>query len=98
LFAGNTFEGHTLIPVVKNFITKNKVKEFTVVADAAMISVENIQALKENGINYTVGARLGNLSNELIEKIDKNISRRDDKSIRIKTDNGYWVYDKFPLY
>jgi transposase len=91
VFAGNTFEGHTLIPVVKNFITKNKVKEFTVVADAAMISVENIQALKENGINYIVGARLGNLSNELIEKIDKSISRRDDKSIRIKTDNGYLI-------
>jgi transposase len=91
VFAGNTFEGHTLIPVVKNFITKNKVKEFTVVADAAMISVENIQALKENGINYIVGARLGNLSNELIEKIDKSISRGENKSIRIKTDNGYLI-------
>ena len=55
VFAGNTFEGHTLIPVVKNFIRKSKVKEFTVVADAAMISVENIQALKGNGINYIVG-------------------------------------------
>lgn len=91
VFAGNTFEGHTLIPVVKNFIRKSKVKEFTVVADAAMISVENIQALKENGINYIVGARLGNLSNDLIAKIDKNISRRDGKSIRIKTDNGYLI-------
>jgi transposase len=91
VFAGNPFEGHNLIPVVKNFIPKNEVKEFTVVADAAMISVENIQALKENGINYIVGARLGILSNELIEKIDKNISRRDDKSIRIKTDNGYLI-------
>ena len=91
VFAGNTFEGHTLIPVVKNFIRKSKVKEFTVVADAAMISVENIQALKGNGINYIVGARLGNLSNDLIAKIDKNISRRDGKSIRIKTDNGYLI-------
>jgi transposase len=91
VFAGNTFEGHTLIPVVKNFIRKSKVKEFMVVADAAMISVENIQALKENGINYIVGARLGNLSNDLIAKIDKNISRRDGKSIRIKTDNSYLI-------
>lgn len=91
VFAGNTFEGHTIIPVVKDFIKKNKAKEFTVVADAAMISAENIQALKENGINYIVGARLGNLSNELIEQVCKNISRRDGENIRIKTDNGYLI-------
>lgn len=91
VFSGNTFEGHTIIAVVKNFINKNKVKEFTVVADAAMISVENIQTLKENSIKYIVGARLGNLSNDLIAEIDKNISREDDKSIRLKTENGYLI-------
>src|SRR5580765_734738 len=91
VFAGNTFEGHTIIPVVKNFIEKNNVKEFTVVADAAMISSDNIQALKENAINYIVGARLGNLPNEMIAEINKNASREDGKSIRIKTDNGYLI-------
>ena len=91
VFAGNTFEGHTIIPVVKSFIGKNKVKDFTIVADAAMISAENIQDLKGNGINYIVGARLGNLSNDLIAEIDKNISHEDGKSIRIKTDIGYLI-------
>lgn len=91
VFAGNTFEGHTIIPVVKNFIQKNNVKEFTVVADAAMISNENIKALKENQINYIVGARLGNLSSELITKIDATIHREDGKSTRIKTENGYLI-------
>lgn len=91
VFAGNTFEGHTIIPVVKSFIDKNKVKSFTVIADAAMISTENIQALREHSINYIVGARLGNLSNDLITAIDKNIIREDGKSIRIKTDNGYLI-------
>jgi len=91
VFAGNTFEGHTIIPVVKSFIDKNKIKNFTVVADAAMISTENIQALRENSINYIVGARLGNLSNDLITAIDKNIIREDGKSMRIKTDNGYLI-------
>jgi len=47
VFAGNIFEGHTIIPVVKRFIRKNKIKELTVVADAAMISTENIQTLTE---------------------------------------------------
>lgn len=91
VFAGNTFEGHTIIPVVKSFIIKNKVKNFTVVADAAMISTENIRALRENGINYIVGARLGNLSNELLGAIDKTILREDGRTIRIKTDKGYLV-------
>jgi transposase len=91
VFPGNTFEGHTIIPVVKSFIRKNNVKNFTVVADAAMISTENIQALRENNINYIVGARLGNLSYELITEIDKNILREDGKSIRIKTENSFLI-------
>ena len=56
-----------------------------------MISAENIKQLTENNINYIVGARLGNLSNELIEQIDKNVSREDDKCIRIKTHNGFLI-------
>ena len=86
-----TFEGHTIIPVVKRFIEKNRVKEFTVVADAAMISMDNINELTDNNINYIVGARLGNISAELLEAIDKNICREDGKSIRLKTDLGYMV-------
>jgi transposase len=93
VFAGNTFEGHTIIPVVKKFIIKNGVKNLTVVADAAMISAENIQALQDNDIHYIVGARLANLSVETIEEIDKKILREEGKSIRIKTDTGYLICD-----
>lgn len=91
VFAGNTFEGHTIIPVVKRFIDKYKVKEFTVVADAAMISAENILALKDNSIYYIVGARLGNIPNDLVTEIDKSIPREDGKNIKLKTDNGYLI-------
>jgi transposase len=91
VFSGNTFEGHTIIPTVNDLIRKHAVKEFTVVADAAMISAENIKQLTENNINYIVGARLGNLSSERIEQIDRSISREDNKSIRIKTDNGFLI-------
>jgi transposase len=55
IFPGNTFEGHTILPVVKSFIQKNNVKQLTVVADAAMISAENIKELKAEGIHYIVG-------------------------------------------
>ena len=43
IFAGNTFEGHTILPLIIGFIKKHSVNSFTVVADAAMISQTNIE-------------------------------------------------------
>lgn len=91
LFRGNTFEGHTILPTITAFIKRNKVKEFTVVADAAMISAENIAQLRHNNINYIVGARMGNLSVNHLETIDKQLVRQDGNSIRIKTELGYLI-------
>lgn len=91
VFSGNTFEGHTILPVVRGFILKNHVKEFTVVADAAMISVQNIKQLNQSNINYIVGARLGNISDELFGKIDANLIRENGKTIRIRTELGYLI-------
>jgi hypothetical protein len=84
IFPGNTFEGHTFIPFVKAFIEKNRVKDFTIVADAAMISSENIKQLIQNRINYIVAARLGNLSGTQLDIICNTLQREDGKSIRIK--------------
>jgi len=91
VFTGNTFEGHTILPVVESFIKKHPVNRLTIVADAAMISTENIKALKQSAIHYIVGARLGNLSANLIDKIDKKLCRQDGKILRVKTDNGYLI-------
>jgi len=91
VFAGNTFEGHTIIPVVKSFIYKHKVKAFTIVADAAMISAQNIEKLKGNKIHYIVGARIGNLPHTLIEEIDKKLIRKDGSTIRVETKLGYLI-------
>jgi len=91
VFSGNTFEGHTFIPSIHNFIKKNEVEDLTVVADAAMISTENMKQLVLNKINYIVGARLGNISNSMLDNIDKSINREDGKSIRIKTEYGYLI-------
>ena len=56
-----------------------------------MISSENITHLNQNEINYIVGARLGNLSTQLLGTIDEQIVRQDGKSIRIKTELGYLI-------
>tara|TARA_R110000868_G_scaffold152804_1_gene378038 strand:+ start:65 stop:1558 length:1494 start_codon:yes stop_codon:yes gene_type:complete len=91
VFPGNTFEGHTLIPVITDLIRKHRAKHFTVVADAAMTSTNNIDALLEEGIHYIVGARLGNVSSELFAQIDGALPREDGSTIRLKTDKGFLI-------
>ncbi len=91
IYPGNTFEGHTMIPMIKSFIERNQVKNFTVVADAAMISTENINELRKENIHYIVGARLGNLSHNIFELIDSRIKREDGKTTRIITDKGHLI-------
>lgn len=91
VFTGNTFEGHTLIPFIQSFIRKHLVEHFTVVADAAMISTENVAALRAEKINYIVGARLGNVSAELLTSINAKLPKTDGSTIRLKTDNGYLI-------
>jgi hypothetical protein len=88
VFSGNKFEGHTLIPVILAFKLKHKIKTLTVVADAAMISWDNITALKESGLNYIVGARTGSLSPKLIQEVSATLNQQDGATTRQATDYG----------
>lgn len=93
IFSGNTFEGHTMIPVINKFIDKHSVKDFTIIADAAMISMNNIKDLIKNELSYIVGARLGNLPMELIDQIYETLPKEDGAKIRLKTDYGWLICD-----
>jgi transposase len=91
IFEGSTFEGHTFIPAIQSFVTINRVENLVVIADAAMISDENVEALKQEGIHYIVGARLGNVKAELLEEIDAKLPRVDEQIIRLQTNKGYLI-------
>lgn len=82
LFAGNTFEGHTMIPVVTGLVTRYHLTNLTVVADAAMLSQANIDALGTADISYIVGARLGYLTLTQVQEIAAALDRKDAASIR----------------
>lgn len=88
VFKGNTFEGHTMLPVFRAFMKRHKVDMPVIVADAAMLSRTNMQALAKEDYRYIVGARLANLSPMIISRIAKEVSGRDDSLIRIPTDHG----------
>lgn len=91
VFNGNKFEGHTLIPIISEFKSKHKISTLTVVADAAMISHDNIISLKQAGLSYIVGARLGYLNQSTISKISQSLKAKDGASLRLTTDEGFLI-------
>jgi len=68
-FTGNTFEGHTFKISVEKLIKKYQFKSLTVVADAGMLSEENLSYLDAKKINYIVGARLKNTKKGINKQI-----------------------------
>lgn len=93
MFEGNKFEGHTLIPVISTFKRKHGINTLTIVADAAMISLDNVRALNANKLSYIVGARIGNLPIKLINKISSGLGQKDGNSLRVETEHGTLVCD-----
>jgi len=87
LFAGNKFEGHTLMPSILALKKKYKIQQMTVVADSAMISDDNIKFLTAEKLDYIVAARTANLSIKTIEEIAKKLNQKDETTIRIPTPN-----------
>ncbi len=58
IFEGNKYEGHTMLPVIETFKTKYRLKDLVVVADAGLLSDENIIELQAKDYEYILGARL----------------------------------------
>lgn len=73
IFEGNIYEGHTLIPVLKTFEKKFNLSKPIVIADAGLLSNENIRYLTQEGYKYILGARIKNENNQ----IKKNILQLD---------------------
>lgn len=90
IFKGNTFEGKTIIPVILAIKDKYSIDKFTVVADAGMLSEVNLTGLETNGIDYVVGARIGNLNFSQAQSIALELNQTDGKII--KRDNLLYEY------
>lgn len=88
VFKGNTFEGKTMIPVLEAFAQAHGITTPTVVADAAMLSRGNIQELKERGMSYIVGGRLGNAKPTLVKEVSESLGQKDGATERRTTDHG----------
>jgi transposase len=71
VFEGNTYEGHTLILVLKNIEKKFSIDKPIIIADAGLLASTNIHALISNGYKFRLGCKIRNESNEIKDKIQK---------------------------
>lgn len=71
IFEGNIYEGHTLIPFIEKISKKFNLNKPVVVADAGLLSKDNIKALAEKNYEYIIGARLKNEPEKIKKKIQE---------------------------
>jgi transposase len=76
IFEGKQFEGHTLLPVIEFFKQKYQLEKLTVVADAGLLSNENIKLLIEKQYEFIIGGRIKSeakkIQNEILATAFKN--------------------------
>lgn len=87
VYKGNTFEGHTMLSVFSQFLKRHPKTNPFIVADAAMLSQENMNYLDKTGYWYIVGARLANTTPPFLQQIDAKLARKDGSSIRLAYPN-----------
>lgn len=87
IFEGDIYEGHTLIPFIEKISLKFNLNKPVVVADAGLLSNDNITALQANNYEYILGARLKNETERIKSEILKN-QFKDGTTISLsKTEN-----------
>jgi len=87
IFEGNTSETKTLIPVLESFQEKFNMDKPIIIADAALLSQKNIDALKSEEYEYILGGRLKNESDAIKKRIlDQEI--KEGKPRELSSPNG----------
>jgi transposase len=87
VFEGNTSETKTLIPVLETFRMRFNIEKPIIVADAALLSQKNIDALVAGGYQYILGGRLKNES-DLIKKKVLDLQTKEGNPREVKHPNG----------
>jgi transposase len=68
-FDGATYEGHTLIPILKTLRSKYEINKVIFVADSGLMNEENLTELEKEGFEYIVGCRIKSLNKTLKSQI-----------------------------
>jgi transposase len=89
IFEGNTFEGKTLLPVLERIAEQYDFGKPIVVADAAMLSHDNLDALDRQGYRFIVAARIRNESQAMQETLlERCADLQNGQHVEIEHDAG----------
>jgi transposase len=69
MFEGNRFEGQTMLPVIEKFKTRYNLQQIVIIADAGLLSHQNIEALCDLNYQFILGARPKNEPKALQQQI-----------------------------
>jgi transposase len=87
LFAGNKFEGHTMLPVIEEFTKTYQLGELIIVADSGLLSTKNVQELIQKKYRFILGARIKNEAETIKQHIlDQPIS--EGRPVVIEKEQG----------
>jgi len=85
-FSGDTFDGHTIIPALKEIQDEFEIDNIVYVADSGMFNKTNLEEFDKNDkMTYIVGARIKSMSNSIKEeilKIDEYQEINDDTKVK----------------
>ena len=85
IFEGNKYEGDTMLPIINAFKNRYNFQQITVIADAGLLSKENVKELISKQHHYILGARIKNEPDVLKEKI-LSLKLKNGQSAVIKKD------------
>lgn len=99
LFAGNTFEGATLVPILSKLKQEFQINKIIIVADRGIGSSNNLEQIKSAGYEYIIGAKLRSAAkrvqeNALNEAGFELLSQSDSDTRKykfIKSNEQKWV-------
>ena len=75
MFEGSKAETTTIIPVLQAFQARHGITDLVVVADAGMLSANNLNAIEDAGFKFIVGSRLTKAPYDLQEHFDTKGNR-----------------------
>ncbi len=84
LFAGNVFDGKTLVKALKSLKQRFEIGKLILVADKGLNSGANLQLIKASGYEYVVSCRLKNEARVIREQVFK----QDDYNERVDKETG----------
>ena len=87
IHSGNTYEGHTMIPIIEKLQQRFGFPKPIVVADAGLLNKENIRDLEAGGYEYILGARIRSQGEAFKEKI-ANLGLANGQSTSIQLTKG----------